>query len=775
MDLSQLSDQQLMDIAGISAPQAAPAVDLSSVSDTDLMQLAGISKQPAATAGEPMTAGKAFTGGMLDLGNKVSFGAMDEIVAGANTMIDDVKAGALNLFGYNEKPGDYDARLAEARGLQKAYQEYAPVSSAINNVGGVFAPMPSIFGKAGQAAPSLLSTAGKSAAVGAGYGAAGGFLSGEGSTANRVSNAETGAAIGGALGAAVPVVAKGVSGAAKYIGNKFSDAADAVQETGLGIMYGDKSRGLKSLPKYLNEAGEVVDIPTATSVDAPIEQQMKLVRDLGILDNAPNDPRALKTYLKQTEQEVGDSLQKLISDANKSLGTEKLPVQFSNTARFFDDIGQQNPAKAGELITDFQKVLDNYEKAGSYFNPASNKDINKPLGAVTRINSVKTGVNSMIKKLWDTERDDVKVNLYRAIYKDLQAAEEGAVLAALPERIDEFKTLKDTYGALVGLGQTVNKAGARKALTLSNAIEGGSKAAVTVGAVSSPILGAGALPAAGLAMLGKGALNVAEKAYPMTASKIYQSTGNLASGASSALEGAIRSLNPSGGLIAGSTLSDPQSADDSLNIRQRQPVETSLGGARAAQYPTAPTLSLQETEGPKNEMFQQSSGQPPKSSILNQALSNIGDEMKLQKTAMSTGEQGFELPEALIKSVITQESSGNKKAVSKAGAQGLMQLMPATGREWHKKLGIEEPYDPFNPEQNRVIGTAYLKYLVDMYDGDLELALTAYNQGFGRVNKLLAKNRADSLDGIIDDLGPDGKKYAKMILKRMSKYEQVTA
>jgi hypothetical protein len=178
---------------------------------------------------------------------------------------------------------------------------------------------------------------------------------------------------------------------------------------------------------------------------------------------------------------------------------------------------------------------------------------------------------------------------------------------------------------------------------------------------------------------------------------------------------------------------------------------------------------------PSSISIQDSYADNPKPSVIDQALSNIGDEMKLQKTAMSTGEQGFELPEALIKSVITQESSGNKKAVSKAGAQGLMQLMPATGREWHKKLGIEEPYDPFNPEQNRVIGTAYLKYLVDMYDGDLELALTAYNQGFGRVNKLLAKNRADSLDGIIDDLGPDGKKYAKMILKRMSKYEQVTA
>jgi soluble lytic murein transglycosylase-like protein len=62
------------------------------------------------------------------------------------------------------------------------------------------------------------------------------------------------------------------------------------------------------------------------------------------------------------------------------------------------------------------------------------------------------------------------------------------------------------------------------------------------------------------------------------------------------------------------------------------------------------------------------------------------------------------------------------------------------------------------------IGAAYLRYLKDMYHGDIELALTAYNQGYGRVNNLLAKNKANSLRGIIKDLGPDGRAYAHNVL-----------
>jgi len=89
----------------------------------------------------------------------------------------------------------------------------------------------------------------------------------------------------------------------------------------------------------------------------------------------------------------------------------------------------------------------------------------------------------------------------------------------------------------------------------------------------------------------------------------------------------------------------------------------------------------------------------------------------------------------LIKAVIQQESAGKSDAVSPAGARGAMQLMDATGQEWHKKLNIQEPYDPFNYHQNVKIGTAYLEWLCKVFGGNIELALAAYNGGVGRVSQ----------------------------------------
>lgn len=86
----------------------------------------------------------------------------------------------------------------------------------------------------------------------------------------------------------------------------------------------------------------------------------------------------------------------------------------------------------------------------------------------------------------------------------------------------------------------------------------------------------------------------------------------------------------------------------------------------------------------------------------------------------------YELPEALIRSVIRHESNFQVEAVSPAGAQGLMQLMPDTARE----LGVENPFDI---HQNIDGGTRYLRQMVDLFDGDLEKALAAYNAGPGKV------------------------------------------
>jgi soluble lytic murein transglycosylase-like protein len=81
-----------------------------------------------------------------------------------------------------------------------------------------------------------------------------------------------------------------------------------------------------------------------------------------------------------------------------------------------------------------------------------------------------------------------------------------------------------------------------------------------------------------------------------------------------------------------------------------------------------------------------------------------------------------------IHAVINQESKYNAKAVSPVGAQGLMQMMPATA----ERFGLK---DPFDPAANVEAGTKYLKWLLKRFDGDVSLALAGYNAGEGAVDK----------------------------------------
>ena len=121
--------------------------------------------------------------------------------------------------------------------------------------------------------------------------------------------------------------------------------------------------------------------------------------------------------------------------------------------------------------------------------------------------------------------------------------------------------------------------------------------------------------------------------------------------------------------------------------------------------------------------------------------------------SIRTAAQKYNLSEELIRSVIQAESNFRPDAVSPAGAQGLMQLMPATARE----LGVT---DPFDVEQNIDGGARYLKKMVDRFNGDIKLALAAYNAGPGTVERY---------NGNVPY--PETQRYIQRVLSGMMKME----
>jgi soluble lytic murein transglycosylase len=135
---------------------------------------------------------------------------------------------------------------------------------------------------------------------------------------------------------------------------------------------------------------------------------------------------------------------------------------------------------------------------------------------------------------------------------------------------------------------------------------------------------------------------------------------------------------------------------------------------------------------------------------------------------------------AAINAIIRQESRFDQTAVSHAGARGLMQLMPATAKETARKVGVshQTAWLTSKPSHNILLGSRYLKQMIDRYDGHYALAAAAYNAGPGRVDRWLKENgdprrgQINYLDWI--ELIPiyETRNYAQRVLEAVNVYRE---
>lgn len=119
---------------------------------------------------------------------------------------------------------------------------------------------------------------------------------------------------------------------------------------------------------------------------------------------------------------------------------------------------------------------------------------------------------------------------------------------------------------------------------------------------------------------------------------------------------------------------------------------------------------------------------------------------------------------ALLLAVICSESGFRTDAVSEKGAIGLMQLLPSTAQEVSDDLELEWGGEVrlLDPEVNIALGSFYLRRLIDTFDGDLSLALTAYNKGPGYVQAMQASGLMESTPSSFPSA------YAEKVVTRMA-------
>lgn len=148
------------------------------------------------------------------------------------------------------------------------------------------------------------------------------------------------------------------------------------------------------------------------------------------------------------------------------------------------------------------------------------------------------------------------------------------------------------------------------------------------------------------------------------------------------------------------------------------------------------------------------------------------------KAEVETASANYSVDPYIIYSVIKQESNFNPMACSNKGASGLMQLLHTTAKEVAISINSidEDSFDIYDPETNISIGVKYLSELIQRYDGNVYIAITAYNAGMGNVDKWFELPYSDynSIDKVLEKIEYiETKKYVTNIMNHYNMYKKL--
>lgn len=621
---------------------------------------------------------------------------------------------------------DYNSEVSNIKQQQSQFLKENPITGNAVQIGSsiVLNPLDEL-NKFSQGAKYGLTTLGKIIANPVSQGA----IAGVGNAAPGESLGKA-ALEGGVFGAAG-------SAAASVFGKTLQSAskeADKLKLSAFGIGAQDISKNVKKMGGAVTSLSEL-----------PLVQTVQNAEKAGII-KAGNDVLDNMGGVLATQDQIAGNLKTVLNQVDQTL-QPRTSFNTTNVENYINGLSGTARNKAEEAATEeYLAVIDQMKNGGT----------------LSDLQNAKIGLN------YKFDANPYKEDVVKALRRDLKQEIEGRVdLAAQagvvsPDLLGSVKDLNSQWGNLAELKDALSKKVAKD--YGPDGVEKLFGAIRTTGGAGSLINASAATGNPIYALLGLTANMGRAPEIKSRIGDILRETAPLTGAVGDVLSGnaKIGGVSIPAPITARSVVQMANSGGDNSNVQQNNPQNS---------------VNINDLRGLLSQLDAMGS-QKKNDSITQQPVTQPaikgGGAVKQDISLDNPDHLG-----ALVQSVIHQESNNNPKAVGPetryGTAKGLMQLIDSTGQELFKKSGLSGKYDPFNAEQNKILGTMYLKQLTDKYGGDVNLALAAYNWGPGNLDKLLKRTGATSFDQIQNLLPTETKNYRNQILDRIKPTGQVLA